>query len=106
MPATKSRSSSDRVVAIDWAGASADLDAQGWAILPRLLPAPECDAMVGLYENDERFRSQVIMARHGFGRGEYRYFAYPLPALVEAPAHRPLPAPRADRQPMARSAWA
>ncbi len=48
--ATKSRAGSDRVVAIDWAGASADLDAQGWAILPRLLPAPECDAMVALYE--------------------------------------------------------
>jgi hypothetical protein len=81
--ATKSRGSSDRVDAIDWRAASADLDAQGWAILPRLLSAPECDAIVDLYGNDERFRSQVIMARHGYGRGEYKYFAYPLPALVE-----------------------
>jgi uncharacterized protein len=81
--ATKSRASSDPVDAIDWPAASAGLDAQGWAILPRLLSAPECDAMVDLYDNEERFRSQVIMARHGYGRGEYKYFSYPLPALVE-----------------------
>jgi uncharacterized protein len=81
--ATKSRAGSDRVGAIDWLAASADLDAQGWAIFPRLLSALECDAIVGLYGNEERFRSQVIMARHGYGRGEYKYFAYPLPELVE-----------------------
>jgi hypothetical protein len=81
--ATKSRASSDRVDAIDWPAASADLDAQGWAVLPRLLSAPECDAIVDLYGNKECFRSQVIMARHGYGRGEYKYFAYPLPELVE-----------------------
>jgi uncharacterized protein len=81
--ATKSRAGSDRVGAIDWPAASADLDAQGWAIFPWLLSAPECDAIVGLYGNEERFRSQVIMARHGYGRGEYKYFAYPLPELVE-----------------------
>lgn len=81
--ATKSRAGSDRVGAIDWPAVSADLDAQGWAIFPRLLSAPECDAIVGLYGNEERFRSQVIMARHGYGRGEYKYFAYPLPELVE-----------------------
>ncbi len=68
--ATKSRAASDRVDAIDWPAASADLDTQGWAILPRLLSAPECDAIVDLYGNKERFRSQVIMARHGYGRGE------------------------------------
>lgn len=80
--ATRSRAGGDRVEAIDWAAASADLDAQGWAILPRLLSMPECDATVELYGTDEGFRKQIIMARHGYGRGEYKYFAYPLPALV------------------------
>jgi uncharacterized protein len=82
--ATKSLAGRDRVDAINWPATSADLDAQGWAILPRLLSAPECDAIVDLYGDQERFRSQVIMARHGYGRGEYKYFAYPLPALVES----------------------
>jgi uncharacterized protein len=82
--ATKSRAGRDRVDAITWPATSADLDAQGWAILPRLLSAPECDAIVDLYGDQEPFRSQVIMARHGYGRGEYKYFAYPLPALVES----------------------
>jgi uncharacterized protein len=48
------------------------------------LSAPECDAIVDLYGKKERFRNQVIMARHGYGRGEYKYFAYPLPELVES----------------------
>ncbi len=69
---------------IDWAGVSADLDAQGWAILPNLLGDAECAATAGVYKRGEGFRSQVIMARHGFGRGEYRYFSYPLPRLVQA----------------------
>jgi hypothetical protein len=73
----------DGVDAIDWPAAAADLDAQGWAVLPGLLSARECDAAAGLYGNDHGFRSQVVMARHGFGRGEYKYFAYPLPPLVE-----------------------
>jgi hypothetical protein len=72
-----------RVAAIDWMAAAADLDAQGWAVLPKLLGAVECEATAGLYGSGEGFRSQVVMARHGFGRGEYRYFAYPLPPLVE-----------------------
>jgi hypothetical protein len=48
-----------------------------------LLPAPECRALAGLYDDDARFRSRIVMARHGFGRGEYKYFAYPLPEPVE-----------------------
>ena len=71
------------VDAIDWQEVSATLDAQGWAILPKLLTDAACDAMAGLYGGGEGFRSHVIMARHGFGRGEYRYFAYPLPCLVQ-----------------------
>src|SRR5262245_32217526 len=73
-----------RVEAIDWAGASADLDGHGWAMLTTLLTAHECESIAGLYEDDRRFRSQVVMARHGFGRGEYKYFAYPLPDIVSA----------------------
>src|SRR5206468_4367766 len=73
-----------RVAAIDWARVAAELDAQGWAVFPRLLEPEECEAIAGLYEGGGRFRSRVVMARHGFGRGEYKYFAYPLPDLVAA----------------------
>jgi hypothetical protein len=85
--------------ATDWTRVSADLDAQGWAILPRLLTDQECDATAGLYALPEGFRSQVVMARHGFGRGEYRYFSYPLPPLVQAlrTALYPRLAPLANR---------
>lgn len=67
---------------IDWEAVRADLDGQGWAILPGLLSAAECDATAALYGPGPMFRSHVAMARHGFGSGEYRYFAYPLPPLV------------------------
>jgi hypothetical protein len=60
------------------------LDARGWALLPGLLAAQDCDAVTSLYAQPDGFRSHVVMARHGFGRGEYRYFSYPLPPLVES----------------------
>ncbi|MDP3852117.1 MAG: 2OG-Fe(II) oxygenase [Phenylobacterium sp.] len=60
----------------------ATLDAQGSAVLPGLLSPDECRAVAGLYGQEAGFRSRVVMGRHGFGRGEYRYFAYPLPDLV------------------------
>ncbi len=69
---------------IDWERASDDLDAEGWTRLPGLLAGVDCDALASLYDRAEAFRSQVVMARHGFGRGEYRYFSYPLPPLVQA----------------------
>ncbi|HJS84407.1 MAG TPA: 2OG-Fe(II) oxygenase [Acetobacteraceae bacterium] len=72
----------ERVAAFDWPRIRAGLDSQGWAMLPRLLTARECGATAGLYDDGGRFRSTVVMARHGFGRGEYKYFAYPLPELV------------------------
>lgn len=72
------------VEAIDWLAVAGELDEQGWAILPKLLADPDCNAVADLYAENRRFRSQVVMARHGFGRGEYRYFAYPLPGPVEA----------------------
>ena len=71
-----------RVEAVDWASASTQLDGYGWALLRKLLTADECQTIAGLYEDDRRFRSHVVMARHGFGRGEYKYFTYPLPDIV------------------------
>ena len=84
---------------IDWPRVHADLDMQGCARLPTLLTARECTALRALYDLERPFRSRVVMARHGFGRGEYRYFAYPLPPLVEAlrTALYPYLAPLADR---------
>jgi uncharacterized protein len=73
-----------RVGRYDWSSVSAHLDAHGWAMLPKLLTASEAAALARLYDDDSRFRSRVIMARHGFGRGEYKYFSYPLPAQVAA----------------------
>jgi hypothetical protein len=73
-----------RVEAIDWAHIAADLDAGGAARLEGLLSADECEALAGLYGEGRRFRSTIVMARHGFGRGEYKYFAYPLPDVVAA----------------------
>ena len=67
---------------IDWTGISAELDSFGCAMLPGLLGGDACAAAIGLWDERERFRSEVIMARHGYGRGAYRYFAYPLPDLV------------------------
>jgi uncharacterized protein len=73
-----------RVHALDWPRVQAELDAYGCARLPKLLTARECAATSALYRVERKFRSRVVMARHGFGRGEYRYFAYPLPPLVKA----------------------
>ena len=68
-----------RVDAIDWAQATADLDAQGCAVLKELLSPEECAALAALYPDDKNFRSRIVMGRHGFGRGVYKYFSYPLP---------------------------
>jgi hypothetical protein len=68
---------------IDWAAVSVELDTHGWAVLPKLLSEAQCDGISGLYGDGQGFRSHVVMGRHGFGRGEYRYFSYPLPLLVE-----------------------
>jgi hypothetical protein len=71
-----------RVGGYDWASVSAHLDAHGWAMLPKLLTPSEAAVVAGFFNDDSRFRSHIIMARHGFGRGEYKYFAYPLPDKV------------------------
>jgi len=73
-----------RLAAYDWPSIADTLDEQGWAVLPRLVAPPSCRTLAALYASAHGFRSRVVMARHGFGRGEYRYFAYPLPPLVQA----------------------
>jgi hypothetical protein len=67
---------------MDWAHIQPELDAHGCAVLPALLPHEECMALRDLYACEDRFRSRVVMARHGFGRGEYQYFRYPLPDTI------------------------
>ena len=92
-------SPAERVERMDWERISADLDAQGWAVLPRLLNGEECTDAAALYDEERLFRSRIVMARHGFGQGEYKYFAYPLPPTVAAlreAFYRPL-APIANR---------
>ena len=71
-----------RLAALDWPDLGAGLERDGYALIPGLLAAEECRALAAGYDRDERFRSRVIMERHGFGRGEYKYWAYPLPATV------------------------
>jgi uncharacterized protein len=71
-----------RVEAVEWAQASRDLDACGCTVLKGLLSPDECRALSALYIEDTHFRSRVVMGRHGFGRGEYKYFSYPLPELI------------------------
>ncbi len=73
-----------RVGTYDWPEIGRHLDEHGWALMPQLLSRMECVAVRSLYQDSHCFRSRVVMARHGFGRGEYQYFAYPLPSLVAA----------------------
>ena len=82
MPSTslaKRPASDPRPGAIDWPRIAADLDAQGCAVLEKLLTPAECRTLSSLYPDDSHFRNRIVMARHGFGRGEYKYFNYPLP---------------------------
>jgi uncharacterized protein len=71
-----------RVTAYDWDALAGDLDSYGCAVLPKLLSAEECRSIAELYPDESHFRSHIHMARHGFGKGEYRYFKYPLPDLL------------------------
>jgi hypothetical protein len=82
MPAAAIDSPAQRVDVIDWQALAAELDEQGSAVIPRLLSAAECRSLAALYRHEQLFRSHVVMARHGFGRGEYRYFDYPLPVQI------------------------
>jgi hypothetical protein len=74
----------ERMNQLDWASVSKELDAQGSAVLDKVLSPEECRLLSALYSDDALFRSRIVMARHGFGRGEYKYFSYPLPDLIAA----------------------
>jgi uncharacterized protein len=92
-PMPMARSLAIPIEAIDWVRIAADLDAHGCATTGRLLTAQQCTELVETYATDAPFRSRVVMARHGFGRGEYKYFAYPLPeavAVLRAALYPPL----------------
>ncbi len=73
---------SERVSALNWSALETELDAYGCAQIPQVLTEEECRSLAALYADESRFRSRVVMARHGFGRGEYKYFEYPLPPIV------------------------
>lgn len=73
-----------RVKTLDWDRAAKDLDGQGCAVIESLITPEECDAVAGLYPVADIFRSRIVMGRHGFGRGEYKYFSYPLPDMISA----------------------
>jgi len=72
----------DRVATLDWAGIEGDLDMLGVARTGRLIDADMCERLAALYDDDSRFRSRIVMGRHGFGQGEYKYLSYPLPDAV------------------------
>jgi uncharacterized protein len=88
-----------RIEALDWSRLATDLDDRGSAVIKHLLEPAECRALVALYAEDSRFRSRVVMSRHGYGRGEYKYFSYPLPDLIQQlrTAFYPRLAPIANR---------
>ena len=71
-----------RIDRLDWERISHELDAEGHSVIEQVLSPNECQTVAGLYSHDELFRSRIVMARHGFGRGEYKYFRYPLPTLI------------------------
>jgi hypothetical protein len=80
----KNTPTASRVAAVDWKKVRWSLEDAGWAILPGLLAPAECRRLLDLYSEDRRFRSTVDMARHRFGQGQYRYFGYPLPRIVQS----------------------
>jgi hypothetical protein len=73
-----------RVSQYDWSTLSEEINSYGCAVIEKLLSPEECRQIAGLYPEEGPFRSQIHMARHGFGEGEYRYFKYPLPDLIES----------------------
>jgi hypothetical protein len=80
---SRSEGISERIEGLDWPSLGRDLDSHGYAVTDPLFDASECAALAASYPHDNLFRSRVIMARHGFGRGEYKYFAYPLPDPIQ-----------------------
>jgi hypothetical protein len=74
----------DRVESLDWEQLTSVLDSHGSVVVKRLLAREECTSVAALYGAEGQFRSRVVMSRHGFGKGEYQYFSYPLPETVQA----------------------
>ncbi|SDB91682.1 2OG-Fe(II) oxygenase [Paraburkholderia lycopersici] len=99
MKATGMRTDKPDSVPYDWAEIERSLDAHGNVVLPRVLRPEQCAHLAALYARDDCFRSRIVMARHNFGRGEYKYFAYPLPPLLHRLRHALYPhlAPIANR---------
>lgn len=99
MNAAAAHDSAMKPEAYDWMSIGRSLDAYGNAVLPGLLTAEQCDNLAALYPQEEGYRTRIVMARHGFGRGEYKYFSYPLPPLLDRLRHALYPwlAPIADR---------
>jgi uncharacterized protein len=79
----KTNSMLQRVEQLDWPGLEASLHERGFALTPPLLTSQECSQLAALYSSEDVFRSHIIMARYRFGRGDYKYFNYPLPAIVQ-----------------------
>ena len=73
----------ERAATLDWQHIVSDLDSYGCAVAKGVLTSEECHELSSCYDHDEHFRSRIVMARHGFGRGEYKYWAYPLPKTIE-----------------------
>jgi hypothetical protein len=78
----KTPSIQKRVAALDWDALAADLDKYGVTIVKFVLMPEECRSLASMYEREDSFRNTIVMARHGFGRGEYKYWSYPLPEIV------------------------
>lgn len=72
----------EKIDGLDWPSVAASLDTYGYAVIEGLLSAAQCSALADAYDRDSLYRSRIVMSRHGFGRGEYKYFAYPLPPLI------------------------
>ena len=87
LPSASVSAIAERISGFDWPRLATDLDAQGYAVMSDLLAPQVCQALAAIYGVDEAFRSRVVMARHGFGSGEYKYFAYPLPDVVATWRH-------------------
>jgi uncharacterized protein len=83
LPLPDAAETDSRIASLDWRAIANDLNESGDALLKGFLTSSECGILASMYASDEHFRSRVVMARHGFGRGEYKYFRYPLPKLLQ-----------------------
>lgn len=99
MKTAQTRTGSQKAASFDWVDVAQSLDVHGNAVLPALLSAKQCRELAALYPQEEGYRTRIVMAQHGFGRGEYKYFAYPLPPLLDQLRHALYPrlAPIANR---------